>query len=456
MSQQPYQPNYRRDLGDGLVARWSTAADIEGIAELYSNVFRGKLEDPPNERMMKWARDLGSNRHPSANTGDFAVVEDTRSNTIVAALVVLQQGLTYDDVVFTIGRPEAVASHPEYRNRGLVRAIFEMLHARSEQRGDLAQAITGISYFYRQFEYEYAIDLGGERRLPLSTLPELAKDTTEPYQLRRATRADLLELRVLYERECRNPLAATPLVTTPFDETYWNWVLGDQNPESGQGFTAYMLVDAAGANAGYVLGGRLRWGQTYPVFGISTHEGVPLFKAVPSILRNLKQIAETTPPWRDEGKSATSLTLMLGDAHQVYGVLSEEWVTRAEKPYAWYVRVPDVPAFIRHIAPVLEQRLAHSLAAGYSGECKLDFYRSGLKLVFEQGKLTTAEPWRRPAWGDRGQAGFPPLVFLQLLFGRRSLDELRHAFPDVWAEEEQAVLLNALFPKRHSWTLPQD
>ena len=30
---------------------------------------------------------------------------------------------------------------------------------------------------------------------------------------------------------------------------------------------------------------------------------------------------------------------------------------REEPPYAWYVRVPDMPAFLRHIAPVLEARL---------------------------------------------------------------------------------------------------
>ena len=35
-------PAYRRDLGGGLVLRWSTAADVEGIGQLYSYVFRNK------------------------------------------------------------------------------------------------------------------------------------------------------------------------------------------------------------------------------------------------------------------------------------------------------------------------------------------------------------------------------------------------------------------------------
>ena len=53
-------------------------------------------------------------------------------------------------------------------------------------------------------------------------------------------------------------------------------------------------------------------------------------------------------------------------------------------------------------------------------------------------------------------AGFPPLVFLQLLFGHRSLRELRHAFPDVWANETGRALLEALFPSRLAWVLPLD
>jgi hypothetical protein len=38
-----------------------------------------------------------------------------------------------------------------------------------------------------------------------------------------------------------------------------------------------------------------------------------------------------------------------------------------------------------------------------------------------------------------------------LLFGWRSLAELRAAFPDVEIHDEVVALLNALFPKRPSW-----
>ena len=75
-----------------------------------------------------------------------------------------------------------------------------------------------------------------------------------------------------------------------------------------------------------------------------------------------------------------------------------------------------------------------------------------------EGRLrsdTRVWAWSRPLWGE-GKAGFPALVFLQLLFSYRSLDELRGFYPDVWAEGEATLLLDALFPKRPSCLIPLD
>ena len=118
------------------------------------------------------------------------------------------------------------------------------------------------------------------------------------------------------------------------------------------------------------------------------------------------------------------------------------------------MRVANLPGFIHHIAPVLERRLANSPLGDYNGELKLDFYRIGLRMVFEHGKLTIVENWQRSAWEYNENAAFPPLVFLQLLFGYRSLDDLRYAFPDVKVKEESELVLNMLFPAKPSWALP--
>jgi hypothetical protein len=89
-------------------------------------------------------------------------------------------------------------------------------------------------------------------------------------------------------------------------------------------------------------------------------------------------------------------------------------------------------------------------ASGHSGELKIGFYRTGVQLAFEAGRLVSAGAWA-PAREDEGGAAFPGLTFLQLLFGYRSLEEIRYAFPDCWTNgDEPRVLLDALFPKQPS------
>jgi len=94
---------------------------------------------------------------------------------------------------------------------------------------------------------------------------------------------------------------------------------------------------------------------------------------------------------------------------------------------AWYIRIPDLPDFIQTISPALEKRLAGGPLQGYSGEVKLGFYRSGLRIAFKDGHLVASEAWQ-PDPDTGGDARFPDLTFLSLLSGRRSLKELEDFF----------------------------
>src|SRR5574340_76142 len=158
-----YDLGITRDLGDGLLLRWSSSEDTEELVYLTSMVFRDSENEQPNTRMGNLVREFMSGNHPLMGPRDFVIVEDTRrtEHRIVACTCFWSQAWEYEGIRIGLGRPEIVATDPGYRNRGLVRALFEEIHARSEAQGDLAQGITGIAYFYRQFGYEYALNLGG-------------------------------------------------------------------------------------------------------------------------------------------------------------------------------------------------------------------------------------------------------------------------------------------------------
>jgi len=442
-------PAYRRELGDGLALRWSTPDDAGRLATLYAEVFREGADDPPNAFMTAWTRDLMGGRHPLIDPTHFALVEDTRRGAVVAATCLLAQTWEYDGIACPLGRPEIVGTDVAYRNRGLVRAIFELIHARSADRGDLVQGITGIPYYYRQFGYEYALDLGGNRSLPFSAIPRLKEGAAEPFRLRDATTADIPLARALYD-EARG----MSLVSTRIEEPFWRWLFEGQSPESAENFGVRLIVDAGGRDAGYVFVARWRYDNRVGVWDLGVAPGVSLAAALPSVLRAVEAGADTVlvNPGAS-ARPADSVLFGLGRAHPVYEALGDLLPPPVTPPYAWYVRVPDLPRFMLRVAPALERRLSNSALAGHTGELTLDFYRDGLRLVFEDGRLASAEGWRRGPWDERN-AAFPPLVFLQLLFGYRDFDELRHAFPDVWARDEAVPLLRALFPSRPSLALP--
>ena len=456
MSTQLADPTYLGDLGDGLVCRWSTAADQERVGQLMGSVFRFSQDEPVNSRTADEARVFMSEGFPFAGPGDFALVEDRSKPDwpLVACTCFWRHRWSYGGIEFGVGRPENVATEPAYRNRGLVRALFAMIHARSAAEGQLVQAITGIPYFYRQFGYEYVLDLGGQRRVSLAALTDAKANPAEAYTLRLAIEADLPDLLAWY-----NQRRSTNLVWHETAADYWRYhITGWEEPTvRAQGPTQvglfgrlHIIVDPQGRACGYTWLAAKRWGDDLRVYALELAPAVNWQRTMPSLLHLFREHGETIPVVSADTAPFRQISFHLGCTHPAYNVLGESLAPRTIPPYAWYLRVPDVPAFIHHIAPVLEDRLAGSPLTGHTGELTIDFYRGGLRLAFEQGKLVTVEPWRAPDFGDEAQAGCPALVFLQLLFGYRSLAELRAIFPDVWASEAAALLLDVLFPKQPS------
>jgi predicted acetyltransferase len=324
-----------------------------------------------------------------------------------------------------------------------------MVHARSEAEGHLAQAITGISHFYRQFGYEYALELEGRRVTYLSLIPKAQVSAPEPYSLRAATLEDIPVLMELYNRQ-----RSTSMVWSIPSERFWRYLIKEEKDPAvvGKQMGVRMIVDNAGAVQGYLIVALTRWGKSLNVYALNVAAGVSWQAVVPPLLRALQAYGMQIPAVGRDVPPLNEISFYLGSAHPVYEVLGEAVAPFYEQPYAWYVRVPNMLAFLRHIAPALERRLANSAAAAYTGDLTLDFYRGGLHLVFDKGHITQIEPWRAPAYKNNADAACPGLVFLQLLFGYHSLDELRYAFPDVRVEKSEAeVLLRALFPKKFSW-----
>lgn len=433
-----------RDLGDGLAVRRSTPADADALAQ-FNAVIHGDMEaNWLEEKVGVWTRDLLTRPHPTFDPGDFTIVEDTRSGKIVSSLNLISQTWSLAGIPFKVGRPELVGTHPDYRNRGLVRAQFEIIHAWSAARGELVQAITGIPYYYRLFGYEMALNLGGSRVGNIVQIKDLAEGQQDPFLIRPALEADLPFIAETYEHGCQRSLVACLWTLDLF-----RYELLGKSPDNVNRMELRLITTANGEPVGFFAHPTERWGTTMSMNMYELKPGVSWAAVTPTVLRYLRQVGQTLKPVRGDDPLG-EISFYLGEAHPAYDVMGTR-LPRVNPAYAWYIRVADLPAFVQHIAPALEARLANSPLAGHTGELKLSFYRDGLKFVFETGRLVSLERWKPSPEGHSGDAAFPGLTFLQLVFGYRSLADLRYAFADCFTTNEDVrLLIQTLFPRQPS------
>lgn len=435
-----------RDLGDGLILRHGAAEDADALAEINSRMHSDDGPDKPNTRIGAWTHDLVAKPHPTLVPSDFTVVEETATGWIVSTLCLIPQIWMYEGIEFGVGRPELVCTLPEFRKRGLVRIQMEEVHKWSQERGHLVQVITGIPYFYRQFGYDMALNLAGRRNGFEPHVPALKDGETEPFSIRPAQESDIdfiLQTYAAGETGYALSCKRTPEIV--------RYELSGQSAENINRFEKMILEDASGKRVGYFEHPAELWmnGLTCVYFALIS--GVSWLDVSPGVVRYLwkkgKEYAER------DSQTCSSFGFLLGESHPVYEALADK-LPSMRKPYAFYVRVPDLPAFLKHIKPALEKRLAESIAAGHTGELKMNFYQSGIRMAFEHGCITSIEPMRVGP-GIETDASFPDLTFLHLLFGHRTFDELHHAFVDCfWENNTARVLLNTLFPKRLSDVYP--
>jgi hypothetical protein len=290
-------------------------------------------------------------------------------------------------------------------------------------------------------------------------IPPLDAGATEPFRVRAATLDDAAFLAELDDVAGRRSL-----LSVVRDVAHWRYELDGMSEGHAKRLHVRIVEAAAGAprpggeRVGYLVYGR----QQAPTVSVTAYElvpGVSWLAATPSVLRYLQSAGDAYRLERSEdaGRRFERVRFQVGEEHPVYRALPDRLPLR-EPADPEYVRVPDLPAFLRRIAAVLERRLAASVAEGHTGRLRLGFFRDGVLLRFQDGRLLGADPCPHDAaTEDAGPMGarFPDLTFLHLLCGRYSLEELEHAFADCHALDEEArVLLHALFPKQPSSIWP--
>jgi GNAT superfamily N-acetyltransferase len=433
----------QKQLSDGLILRSLSEgyeSDHQRLPQFYYDVF--VLTGTPEEEqpLIPWTQDLMDGHSTVTKDDIFVVVDPAKDDMIVSATLLIPQVWRYEDVELPVGRPEIVATHPEYRRRGLVRKLFDAVHERSAALGHNVLGITGIMHFYRQFGYTIAVDLGQHATLNTG----LIKPTATPrFTLRPATDADIPNL-IRWD----NFFARERLLSTVYDEAQWRYEINGRTEGNLWKQPYLIIVNEAGEGVGYVVmrPSNLRGQVTCMNYVVGDQSSY--LETFNDVIYGMKQWATETfgecPPVMDFNTGLHDTLSTLIDR------TTAGLVRRRE--YAWYLRIVDLVRFIRDIAPVLERRLEGSGANRYTGTLTVGFYdKTGLTIQFENGCIKDVTMGAMDE--SKADISFPYHLFLNVVFGYNSADEIRNILPEVWASQKAAVLLSILFPKKRSWIM---
>lgn len=363
--------------------------------------------------------------HPTAAWDDFVIVEDERSGEVVSTTCLIPWRLRLGSVSLSAAMLEMVVTHPDYRRRGLVRRQIDHFHGRVAGQGFDLSIIEGIPYYYRQFGYAYALDHWAADALPAAWIPPGAPEM----RLRRATLHDIPALMQAHA----DSMAALALHTQR-DAEYWRYLI------QGAAYPVY-LVESLGATAqdrtpaGYVCG----W-LSGDAASLSLVESALPSAAALAVLQWCKPHAAL---------------LRLGWPQQ--GRLVQMARTLGARPYSggqWLIRIPDLPRLLLKLAPLWTERLAGAGWPHFTGELTLNLYRHAYRLRFADGRLAAVDALGFVDASMGAQGGdlcLPADAFVRLLFGYRTLDELRDAWPDIMVQPARRHLVDALFPQIASY-----
>ena len=387
-------------LPGGLLLRTGRPADLDQIATLLAE--RGEPADAADHRLIVEDADAGWE--------SCAVVVD--GERVVSTATLLDETLILGGLPIPTGQVELVATDREYEGRGLARALMRWAHDRSAGRGQLAQMLIGIPYFYRQFGYQYAI------ALPRSRAVQAVPSASAEYSVRTAGSDDIPAMAELQSTAQRGYD-----LHMPRSAACWRWLVACDG-------SSQLLVERAGVP---IATGRL----TAP----DDDEMVLGEVAAADPCAAYALVAHAA------SRAGTAVLKVQGRPGSPGGDALEDCLASPPRQAArYYVRVPDVTALLEHLRPVLAARLAASELAGDSGEVVVSFYRHHVRMSYSNATVGRVRPGGTiQAPGTVGGAGVAPDLAGPLLFGPYGIAGLAERHPDAYVGPNQ-TLMRTLFP----------
>ncbi|NGX53123.1 MAG: hypothetical protein KR126chlam5_01436 [Candidatus Anoxychlamydiales bacterium] len=323
-----------------------------------------------------------------------------------------------------------VGTLKEYRNKGLIRLLNKRFVELLRRDEFIMSHIQGIAFFYKQFDYEYAIPLEGGFRIDPHYIEDTLVGKSQKIKFRKATKIDIPILEIIYEKS-----ALKFDITSIREEQIWNFLLGpalswDPTMEiwnildENDNITGYFRITQVGFGEGLILNEVSN--LTYVMAQAVLKKLRDLCKKYnkPFIRLNIHQNATLT-------KVALNLSAInLGH-------------------YAWQIKIIDLKKFVEKVSNIFEKRIKSSVFENLTEKILINLYQVAIKLNFIGGKIKNIDLVKFSK--DNGLLRIPPSLFIPLVLGYYSREDLVQHHHDFLYNKKDELLIDALFPKVDSF-----
>ncbi|MFP4476937.1 MAG: GNAT family N-acetyltransferase [Desulfatibacillaceae bacterium] len=360
------------------------------------------------------------------------------SGDVAAAFALIPWEWEIGGVRLRVAEQGIVGTREDLRGRGLMRRLNAEFDRALEEGGYDLSVIQGIPGFYHHFGYHYALPLNNHLNVGLHMVPEAVPDG---WAFRFATEADIPWFLAEDEKYRR-----ANLVSVVRDEAVWRYLLGESRKTEYGG--AFVIVEGPGEKFYCRMPG-MGFGAGLIISEVSAGISHAAFAALLSHARGLAV---------EQGKPYIRL-----DVHNdsTAGRAARAMGAAPGRPYAWQVKVPEIPGLLEKMAPLFGQRLENSRFARYSGRFRLDFYQHAVDLVLDSGAVAAVETDAEEE--PDAVLCVPSDLFAALALGHRTWRDLQANRPDIspamqhvgpqvgLAADPTELLADTLFPRATSW-----
>lgn len=300
------------------------------------------------------------------------------------------------------------------------------------------------------------MDFGASKRTMIAAIAsDEANEEDKSFSLREATLEDVTEIDRIFGTH--RAVSESPIWLRPPPGYFAYQIDGWMRPGADLAVdhmrTVLMIDDTLGISHGFVVISAKRSGASINVLQLAWDPqtvDLPSFSAW--LLCALARFGRAMP----SSSEVTSIGWWFSGYHPIYQALSTWQIHTEDHPFSFLVRASNPAAFLHAIRPTLDTRLLSSpVFRHHTGRLRIGFFvRRGVQIILSRGRVENVEEWMPgpPGSSPSPDASFPYETFWQIVFGRRTVAELRSVLPDVECNEEEIEkLLGVLFPRKDGY-----